>query len=129
MLIIVLHLVLTIARITYGINGRFGLQEEKFNIKFTKANIKFCLSLHCNTDTSCLFVNGKEIFKFKPDNKNANFPNQFCLGSISNGFSATESTEVSLNENVYDFSFDYNSIEKSDILTIHKYLMTKNNIK
>ena len=37
--------------------------------------------------------------------------------------------KVSFNENVYDFSVDYNSIDKSDILNIHKYLMTKNNIK
>ena len=35
----------------------------------------------------CLF-NGKEIFKFKADNKNVNFPTQFCLGIISNGFGA-----------------------------------------
>ena len=54
---------------------------------------------------------------------------RFCLGSVSNGFSANESREVSLNENVYDFSVDYNSVDKSDILNIHKYLMTKNNIK
>ena len=76
-----------------------------------------------------MFVNGEEVFKFKADNKNVNFPTQFCLGSVSNGFSASESTEVSLNSNVYDFSVDYNSIDKSDILSIHKYLMTKNNIK
>ena len=63
-----------------------------------------------------LFVNGKEILKFKTDNKNINFPTQFCLRSISNGFSATESREVSLKENVYDFSVAYNSIAKSDIL-------------
>ena len=30
---------------------------------------------------------------------------------------------------MYDFSVDYNSIDKSDILNIHKFLMTKNNIK
>ena len=67
--------------------------------------------------------------RVKADNKNVKFPNQFCLQSISNGFSATESREVSLNENVYDSSVDYNSIDKSDILNIHKYLMKKNNIK
>ena len=33
-----------------------------------------------------------------------------------------------LKENVYDFSVDYNAVDKSDILTIHKYLMVKNNI-
>ena len=34
-----------------------------------------------------------------------------------------------LRENVYDFSFDYSSIDKSDKLNIHKSLMTKNNIR
>ena len=86
------------------------------------------LSLHYNDDNSYLFVNGKEIIKFKVDNKNVNFPIRFCLGIISDAFSATESIEVSLNGNVYDFSVDYNSIDKSDILNIHKYLMTNNNI-
>ena len=86
------------------------------------------MSLHYNGDNSYLFVNGKEIFKFKASNKNINFPTQFYLGSISNGFGAFESREVSFNGNVYDFSVDYNSIDKSDILNIQKYLMIKNNI-
>ena len=30
---------------------------------------------------------------------------------------------------VYDFSVDYDAVDKSDILNIHKYLMVKNNIK
>ena len=77
------------------------------------------MTLHCNADNSYFFVNGKEIFK--ADNKNINFPTQFCLGSISNGFSAAESREVSLYGNVYDFSVDYSSIDKSDILNIQKY--------
>ena len=98
-----------------------------FSINFTKRNKKFCLSWHYNADNSYLFVNGKEIFKFKVDNKN-NFPTQFFLASISNRFSAIESTEVSLNGNVYDFSVDYSSIDKSDISNIRKYLMPKNNI-
>ena len=33
---------------------------------------------------------------------------------------------LSLNGNVYDFSVDYDSINKSDILSIPKYLMNKN---
>ena len=37
--------------------------------------------------------------------------------------------KLSLNEDVYNFSVDYKSIDKSDILKIYKYLMTKNNIK
>ena len=85
------------------------------------------MSLHYNADNSYLFVNGKEIIKFKANNKNVNFPSRLCLGSISDGFSSNESREVSINRNVYNFSVDYNSIDKSDILNIQKYLMTKNN--
>ena len=58
-----------------------------------------------------------------------NFPTRFCLGIISAGFRNTESREVSLNENVYDFSVEYSSIDKSDILNFRKYLMTMENIK
>ena len=71
----------------------------------------------------------KKSINLKPKIKMFNFPTHFCLGSISNGFSTTESRKVSLNGNVYDFSVDFNSIDKSDIFNIHKYLMTKNNIK
>ena len=85
--------------------------------------------MYYNADNSYLFVNGKEIFKFKADNKNVNFPTQFCLGSICNKSSATKSKEISLNRNVYNFSVDYNSIDKCDILNIHMYLMIKNDIK
>ena len=48
---------------------------------------------------------------------------------MSNKFDYVGSEEVSLKGNVYDFSVDYNSIDKSDILHIYKYLMTKNSIK
>ena len=59
---------------TFGINGSFGSAEKKFSINFSKANTKFCLSLIYNANNSYLFPNGKEIFKFKDDNKNVNFP-------------------------------------------------------
>ena len=59
---------------TFGINGKVDSPDKKFSINFTKANTKFCLSLHYNADNSYLFVNGKELFKFKANNKNANFP-------------------------------------------------------
>ena len=58
-----------------------------------------------------------------------NFPIQFYLGSISNRFSYTKPKEVVLNGNMYDFSVDCNSIKRSDILNIHKYLMKNNNMK
>ena len=88
-----------------------------FSINFIKANTKFCLSLHYDAPNSYLLVNEKEIFKFKADDRNVSFPSQFCLGSISNGFSNTESREVFLNGNVYDLSAYYSSIEKPNIFT------------
>ena len=87
------------------------------------------MTLDYHGDNSYLFVNGKEIFKFKVDNKNVNFPIQFCLGSVPNGFSANKPRKVSLSGNVYDFTVDYNPPNKFNLLNIHKYLMTKNYIK
>ena len=62
---------------TYGFNGSFGWPEKKIRTSFSKVNTKFCLSLHYNGDINYLFVNGKEIFKFKANNGNGNFPTQF----------------------------------------------------
>ena len=112
--------------LTYGANGSLGSPQKKFDITFS---FQFCLILHYNADDSYLFVNGKEIFKFKADNKNVNIPTHFCLGSISNEFSATEFREVTLKGNVYGFSVDCSSVDKPDMLNIHKYFMTKNDIK
>ena len=61
---------------TFGINGSFGAPEKKKNNNFSKANAKFCLSLHYNVDNMYLFVKGKELLKFKADNENVNFPTQ-----------------------------------------------------
>ena len=40
-----------------------------------------------------------------------------------------ESRDVPLHKNVYDFSVNYHSSDKSDISNIHKYSTIKNNIK
>ena len=45
---------------------------------------------------------------------------------MSNKVNYVDAEEISLKGYVYDFSVDYNSIDKSDI---HKYLMVQNNIK
>ena len=94
------------------------------------------MSLHYNSDNCFFFfffffVNEKEIYKFNASNKNVTFPSQFCLGSVSEEVVSEEvhSEEVSSKGNLYDFSVDYGSIGKCNILNIHKYLVTKNNIK
>ena len=79
---------------TFTINGSFGSPEKKFSINSSKKDSKvnkFCLSLHHNGDNSYLFVIGEEIFTFIRNDKNVDFPTQFCLENISNGFGATES--------------------------------------
>ena len=86
------------------------------------------LSLHYKGDNSYLFVNGKEIYKVKEDNKNVNFLTQFCLGSISCEFDAFESREASLKGTAFVISIDYNAIDISD-KNIQIYLMVKNNLK
>ena len=75
-----------------------------------------------------MFINWKEVLNFKANNKNVKFPTQLYLGRIYDGFHTIESREVSSGWNVYEFSVDYNPIDKSDILNSQKYLMLKNNI-
>ena len=109
---------------TDDING--SIDAAEFN--FSKTKTKLCLSMHYNHDNSYLFINGTEIYKFKADNKYVNIPTQFCPGSRSNKFDNVKSEKVSFKENVYDFSVDYDTNDKSDILNIHKYLKFQNNV-
>ena len=104
---------------TYDINGSFGSAEKRVSIYFTRA--KFRLSVHYNNDNSYLLINEKEIYKFKVDHGTINFPTQFYQGSISNEFGA--SREVSFKGNVYNCLVNFNATYKSNILSIHKYLM------
>ena len=53
----------------------------------------------------------------------------FCLGSLSKDFTKDEQSEIYLHGTVYNFSVDHSSIKKENILNIHQYLMSKNNIK
>ena len=75
-------------RLADDINGNVDTIKKKFSFNFTTAETKFCLSLHYNGDTSYLFVNRKEIYKFRVDDKNVNFSTQFCLRSVSEKFAA-----------------------------------------
>ena len=98
-----------------------------YSIIFTERNLKFCLSLHYNGANSYLFVNGKEIVKFKAKDSEI-IPYSLCLGNISKDWTNDNMKKTGFNGYIYDFSTDYNTINKSDILDIHKYLMKKNNM-
>ena len=100
--------------------------EKMYSINFTK-NKKFCLSLLYNGANSYLFVNGREIYKFKAkDSETVAIP--LCLGNISKDWTVHNMKKTGLNRYVYDFSADYDAIAVDDILDIHKHLMKKNNM-
>ena len=77
---------------------------------------KICLSLHYNSDNSYLFVNGREIVKFKAKHSEI-VPYPLCLAGISKDYGY-----------VYDFSVDYKAIANDKIHDIHAYLMKKKTI-
>ena len=77
---------------------------------------------------SYLFVNGKEIIKFKVKDSQI-VTNPLCLGNISEDFSVDNMKKTGLYGYVYDFSIDYDAIAVDEILDIHKYLIEKDKIK
>ena len=84
--------------------------EKMCSINFTMTKKKFCLSLHYNGGNSYLFVNGKEIHKFKAKDSEI-VVTPLCLGNIWKRWS------------VDNISVDYDAIVVDDILDIHNYLM------
>ena len=101
--------------------------EKMYSINFTENNKKLCLSLHYNGTNSYLFVNGREIYKFKAKDSEI-VASPLCLGNISKDWSVDNMKKTGFNGYVYDFSVDYDAIAVDDILDIHKYLMKKNNM-
>ena len=96
-----------------------------YPINFTVTKKKFCLSLHYNGADSYLFVNGKEIVKFKA--KDSESP--LYLGNISKDWSADNMKKTGLNGYVYEFVVDYRTFNPSNIdktiQNIHGYFMVK----
>ena len=67
--------------------GEHSLTAEKiYSINFTATKNKFCLSLHYNGANTYLFVNGKEIVKFKAKDSEI-VASPLCLGNISKDWS------------------------------------------
>ena len=95
-----------------------------YSINFTVTKNKFCLSLHYNGANSYLFVNGTEIYKFKPNDSEI-VATPLSLGNISKDWSVDNMKKTGFNGDVYDFSVDYDATDVDDILDIRKYLMKK----
>ena len=68
-----------------GINGTTIYAEKMYSTDFTVDNKEFYSSLHYNGDNSYLFVNSKEIHKFKAKDSEI-VPYPLCLGGLSKDF-------------------------------------------
>ena len=79
--------------------------EQMYSINFTVTKKKFCLSLHYNGASSCLFVNRTEIIKFKAKDSEI-AASRLCLGNISKDWSTDNMKKTGLMGYVYDFSAD-----------------------
>ena len=93
-----------------------------YSINLTEKDKKLYLSLHYNGTNSYLFVNGKEIHKFKAKDSEI-VATPLCLGKISKDWKVDNMKKARLNAYVYDFSVDYVAITVNDILDIHNYLI------
>ena len=107
---------------TFSINGNFGSPEKSLVLILVKQRqcfvwvyiIVVMIVIYLQMEKKSIMLTFQLIF----------------LGSISNKLGANDSIEVSLKGkgNVYDFSVDFNSFDKCNILNIHKCLMIKNSI-
>ena len=99
-----------------------------YSINFTEKNKKFCLSLHYNRAHSYLFVNGKEIIKFKAKDSEI-VASPLYLGNNLKDWSADNMKKTGLNGYVYEFNVDYRYLNTSDtpnnMPIIHRYFMSK----
>ena len=83
--------------------------------------------MYYNGANRYLFVNGKEIIKFKAkDSEIVETP--LCLGNISEYWSVDNVKKTGLNGYVYDFSVDYRTVFTVLISKIHNSLMIKKNM-
>ena len=77
-----------------------------------------------NGSNNFLFANGVNIYQIKAKNSELKlYPS--CLDNILKDFSVDSMKKTGLNGYEYDFSVDYNAIDISDIMGIHKYVMNK----
>ena len=85
-----------------------------------------CFGLHYSGAFSYLFE--VEIYKFKANKSEINLSLLF-LGDVSKDLSSDNMKKTGLHGYVYDFLVDYDSIDVSDCLDIHRYMIKKHDIK
>ena len=123
------HIYLMGDGLTQGINDTTIYVEKNYYRTFTDPGKKFVLSLHYNGDNSYLFVDGRQELKFKAKTDQL-VKEKLCIGNLSDQWTACESEKTGLYGNIYDFLEDYQAIiGVGTIYDMHRYLMTKHNIK
>ena len=107
-----------------GIDATTIYAEKKYSINFSATRTRLCLSLHYNGDNSYLFVNGKEMVKFKAKGSEI-VENPICLGNISKDFSESNMKKTGSYGPAHYFSIDHKAIAVDDILDIPSCLYKK----
>ena len=113
-------------------NTRFrtytNCRKNVFNWFYDDKKI-ICLSLHYNGGNSYLFVNSKEIVKFKTKDS-AIAATRLCLGNISRDWSVNNMKRTGLNGYVLIMRpLFYNKYSIKSIPFLHNYFMAKYKIK
>ena len=97
--------------------------------KFTDPGKKYIISLYYNGDDSYVFVNGRQELKFKAKTVQL-VKEKSCIRNLSDQWTVSESEKTGSYGYIYDFLVDYQAIVGvGPIYDIHRYLMTKHNIK
>ena len=84
------------------------MHQKKSSINFSKAKIKLYFILHDDSSNSYFFVKEKENYNFKASYKNVKF--------TTKNIGYADEEDVFLKGNMYDFSVDYEDIDKSGII-------------
>ena len=95
--------------------------EKMYSINFTVTKNKFW-SFHYNGADSYLFVNGKEIVKFKAKDCDI-LAALLCLAKISKHWSVNIMKKTGLNEYVYEFSVDYEIFNPPDATKLYHFFI------
>ena len=108
---------------TQGLDDTTLTAEAKYPINFTQSGKRFVLSLHYNGSNSFLFVNATKVYQFKAKNSETK-DDVLCFDNISKYITINNvKKKTGLKGVIKFFSVDFNPIDTSNILDIHKYLM------
>ena len=105
-----------------GLDDTALTAEAKYPINFTQPRKKIVLCLHYDGSNGFLFVNARQIYKFKVNGSEIKYY-ALCLVNILKDFTINNLKKIGLKESAKFFSADFNPIDTNHILDIHRYLV------